>query len=574
VRSIPFVSINHKMSDGPITGVRTPEFGVCMDKGTLSSDRCVLSQASCDDSGMEIYTSPYETNLSCKAPEDVQVGRCKSSLDDERCGPSEASCGTKSPFYAINDPKCSLVTDKSVGDGTRTTFPTCSNSETSETQCVLDESYCLEGESFTYAKWAEEWGPNLCYCEHVPTGVCYQPKTTAGENNLTPKYSFCAVSQRDCPSDYLWMSARAFLKSDRVTYECRLCDDDDKIGNEGSYPVGGCLETGASSTSFDAASFVNCALESVGCPGTTEFVSFQKLSEQGLYCPMERTKNWGTCTSSGDPVECTNKEASCLYDFRFEADDSVCDVYGHPETGIPTYFSYCSPRTDNDDKDWKDIRCVWGEWECDPAKERWEEARLPNDAWFKGCTCEDVLTGVCKEPSTGEYHCAVSPQACTDPASYVSQRYLKEMEIDMTCQLCPSRPPSAPPIPSLTNSPVPLPTMVQQPVPAPTHSPIVVDRPTLPPIPWPTEPPKTTSTKSQFQNNNLPPGAIAGIAVGGLVVCGLIVLIISMAAGGGTTKSPPLESHPEGDEETDHPEVVIEEPDHNEDLVPSTATIT
>jgi hypothetical protein len=104
--------------------------------------------------------------------------------------------------------------------------------------------------------------------------------------------------------------------------------------------------------------------------------------------------------------------------------------------------------------------------------------------------------------------------------------------------------------------------MIPQPVSIPTHSPVVV------------EPPKTTSTMSQFQKNDPPPGAIAGIAVGGLVVCGLIVLIINRAAGGRTTKSPPLESHLEWGEETNHPEVVIEEPDHNQDLVPSTATIT
>ena len=562
------------MSNGPITSVRTPEFGACMDKGTSSSDRCVLSKTSCDASGTEIYRAPYETDLSCKVPEDVQVGRCKSSLDDERCGPTEGSCGTRSPFYAMNDPKCSLVADKSVDDGTRTTFPACSTVGTNEHQCVLDESYCLDGERFDYAKWAEEWGPNPCYCEDVPTGVCYQAKTTNGENNLTPKYSFCAVSQRDCPSDYLWMSARAFLKNDGATYECRLCDEN-KIGNEGSFPVGGCLEIGASSASFDAANVENCALESVACPGTTEFVSSQRLSELALYCPMERTKNWGTCNSSGDPVECTNKEASCRYDFKFVSDGSVCDVFGHPETGLPTYFSFCSPRTDNDDKDWREIRCVWGEYECDPAKERWEEARLPNNDWFNGCTCEDVFTGVCKEPSTGEYHCAVSPQACTDPASYVSERNLNELEIDMTCQLCVPRPPTAPPI-----TPVPSPTMIQQPVPVPTRSSVVADRPTLPPIPWPTrapwstEAPKSTITKIQIQNKNLPPGAIAGIAIGGLVVCGLIVLIINMIAGRGTTSSPTLVSDPQGDEETNDPEIFIEEPDHNQDLVASTATIT
>lgn len=560
------------MSNGPITTVRTPEFGACMDKVTLSSDRCVLEETACD-ALLEIYMAPYETNLSCKVPEDVQVGRCQSSLDDERCGPTEGSCGTKSPFYAINDPECSLVADTSFDDESRTTFPACSTVGTNEQQCVLDLSYCLDGERFIYAKWAEDWGPNPCYCEDVPTGVCYQAQSQFGVNNLTPKYSFCAVSQRDCPSDYLWMSARAFQENDLATYECRLCDEK-KIGNEGSFPVGGCLESGASSASFDAANVENCALESIACPGTTEFVSSQRLSEQALYCPMERTKNWGTCNSSGDPVECTNKEASCLYDFKFVSDGSVCDLYGHPETGLPTYFSYCSPRIDNDDKVYTEIRCVWGEYECDSAKERWEEARLPNDAWFNGCTCEDVLTGVCKEPSTGEYHCAVSPQACTDPASYVRQRNLKELEIDMTCQLCGPRPPTTPPITSPTNAPVPSPTMIQQPVPVPTRSPVVA------PIPWPTrsplytEAPKSTITRSRSKNNNLPPGAIAGIAIGGLVVCGLIVFIINMIAGRGTTSSPTLVRDPQGYDETNDPEIVIEEPDHNQDLVASTATLT
>jgi len=553
-----------------------PKFGVCHDHNTWTAGRCVLSQESCDDR-TETYKAPYETSLACSFPENVKVGRCTSSLDDKRCGPSEASCGTTSPYYDKIDPACSLVVDKTI-DGERTTFPACSDLNEDVWQCVLDENSCITGERLKYAKWATEWGPHPCHCEDVPTGICYETRTTKDDtknDNLTPDNSFCAVTARDCPSTYSWMSARAFLSSDRASYECRLCDD--QAEKSESYSAGACLDSGASSTSITPSSLASCAMESIDClSGSTEFVSSQRLLQQGMHCPIEQTKNWGYCTSAGDAVECTNKAGSCLYDFRFKVNDPDCDIHMNIKTGLPTYFSYCSPRTDNDDRDWKDIRCVWDEWECDPSKERWEEARLPNDAWFRGCTCEDVLTGVCQEPSTGDYYCAVSPNGCTNPDSYVPQRLLKDRGIDMSCRLCAPRPPSAAPtrFPSVP------------PVSPPTFLPVVVNRPTLPPIPWPTIPlltqnptwptisPKlpTKSGAIESKQGSLSPGATAGVAIAGVVVCGLLVLIYTMATGVGTMKSSPVESYPEGNNnETEDPEVVI---DHAQEMVPSASTIT
>lgn len=312
-------------------------------------------------------------------------------------------------------------------------------------------------------------------------------------------------------------------------------------------------------------------MEAVVCPTNSQFVSSEKLAQQGLHCTMEQTKNWGTCSSSSEAVECTNKADSCLYDFRFET-SAECDIHGNSQTGLPTYFPYCSPRTDNDEKDWRDIRCVWDELECDPDKERWEEARLPNNAWFNGCTCEDVYTGVCKEPSSGEYHCAVSPQACTDPASYVPQRNLKEQGIDMECQLCAPRPPppkTSPP----TKSPVALPSL--PPIPSPTN------RPNPPPIPRPTRSPTRptempeVSSQNFSEQSDLSQGAVAGIAIAGVVACGILALIITFATRkNGTRKAPQRDTYPDSSVNRDvaDPEVLAGIPDHNLEPVASTGT--
>ena len=573
------------MSTGPISKARTPEFGVCVDESTRTTNRCVLSRTSCDPES-ELYKSPYELLTPvCNGPGVVEIGRCLSDLDDKRCAATESSCGVKSPFYENIDPNCSLVADKMKPDVVRTTFPACKGDYGSDFfQCVLDAEDCLLSENVNYAKWADEWGPQKCHCEDVPTGVCYEPQTGI-TGKLTAENSFCAVTDLDCPTTHFWMSARDFLSSERATYECRLCDETETGAAPPSYPVGACLEGGASPTSFTPSSFTSCALEAPMCPpGSGGFVSAQRLQDAGLVCPIERTDNWGVCGSSGDPVECTNKDDSCMYDFRFERNNEECDIHGHSESALPTYFSHCAPRTDLEDRDFRDIRCVWDINECDMATERWEEARLPRD-WFPGCTCEDVYTGVCKEPTTGEYHCAVSPLGCTDPTSYVPQRMLEERGIDMECQLCapraskeavPVAPTAAPVAPTPTGS------MVGEAY-QPANPPVTIDRPTLPPIPlqtYPTQAPdwSSSSSSSQYQQqNSLSTGAIIGMAIGAVVVCALIVLIATTCMDGGKKKEPQGETNPQVsrmDNGNEDPDIVIEDLNHDEEPVPPKAIIT
>jgi len=566
------------MPTGPISNARTPQFGVCMDKGTRTTDRCVVSQASCD-SDTEYYKAPYETTAICNSPDIVEIGRCTSDLDDKRCAPSESACGTKSPFFESFDPTCSLV--KATSDGRRTTFPACSDEDNDVYQCVLDKNDCFLTEKLDYAKWASEWGPHECNCEDVPTGVCYEPQTGIS-GKLTAENSFCAVTARDCPDTHFWMSARDFLSSERASYECRLCDENKTGTSSPSYPAGACLDSGESATSFIPSSFLSCALEYHLCPpGSSGFVSAQRLQEAGLTCPIERTDNWGVCGSSGDPVECTNKSDSCRYDFRFERNSAECDIHGHSRTALPTYFSFCSPKIDNDDRDWKDVRCVWDISECDPTTERWEEARLPCGGWFEGCTCENVYTGVCKEPSTEEYHCAVSALGCTDPVSYVPQRMLKERGIDMECQLCVPRASTAvfPPTdaPVATVAPEPSISLVGV-VPQPTLPPVTAFRPTLPPWPLPTLAPaptnwptlNTVSLNSSNGQKSLSHGAVIGMAVGAAVFCAILVWIITMFTGGGTMKEPQVSRTKNA---IDDPEVDVGDLNHEEEPVPSTASI-
>jgi len=575
----------------PLSIVFTPEYGVCLDSVTLEANRCVISAASCE-SGKEVYRAPYEIDQSCNSPDDVVVGRCSSSLDDNRCGSSAVSCGTKSSFFEPFDPTCSLSVDSNTSNNNtkelRTTFPACRNPDTNSWLCSFDQQYCLSQERLTYAKWAAEWGSKPCHCEDVPTGICYQTKNTANNDNLTPANSFCAVSPGDCPSTHGFMSARAFLESERATFQCRFCEDP-KDDYSDSYPAGACQQKDGSLPS----SYVSCAMESDDCPSeTTQFISSQRLSQEGLRCPAELTRNWGECKSMLDLVECTNKGESCLYAFRFEVNDSDCSMYRNSKTSLPTYFSYCAPRTDNDNRDWRDIRCVWDKEECDPSRERWEESRLPNNAWFRGCLCEDVFTGVCQESSTGEYHCAVSAKACTDPSSYIPQRLLKERKIDMSCPLCSSRQSHTSPdatslptiAPSQPTSPEVLPAGTTRPAfvvsPMPTYS--TFSAPTRPPIP-PT-PISTSATANNFgldTRKNLASGLIAGITV--LVILALAIVSVTVYVekrqrarrrGHSPDDSIPAEEviHTANNNTTDTRTSI--EVDHNQDLVTPSVQIT
>ena len=653
--------------------IRVPsQFGVCLDAVTKKESRCVLSAESCEtdkNKGGEVYSPPYErqhtflssSSLSCMFPHDVSIGRCTSSLDDKRCSPSSDSCGTKSVFYNITDPSCSLLqdntdTNKSHGmknSGMSTTFPACYNYDTKIWQCVLDQNDCItinggSSEQFKYAKWTAEWADQPCHCEDIPTGVCYvdprspnNSNTNNNDNNttislamttttsslmlvLTPLNSFCAVTSRDCPkTTHQWMSARDFQEVSKIsaddrrssgsngnggvtaTFQCRLCNESSIKKEKQQQPYkppnsyvaapGACQDT-------KTLSFIGCAMESTDCeddvrvlPNTTNsttttttttntiFVSSQQLYQQGLVCPIEKTYNWGECTSTGDKIECTNQAESCYYDFRFEKSqppNNHCTMYHNTKTTMPTYFSYCSPRIDNDNRDWKEIRCVWDQSECDTSTERWEEAKIPNNAWFPGCLCEDVLTGVCKEEkkenkneqSTNTdnsyyYYCAVSAKGCTHPSSYIPQRLLASNNINSTsCPLCLSSlsrrsPPLPPPLLS-SSSPVieSLPPSSFSPSPPPISDSSITTTTISPLLPFP--PSNNDNMKEQMisneyynsdtfddeissgygygyssDNNNdivLSPGAITGIAIAVVVVLIIILAIIAIAKSSST----------------------------------------
>jgi len=595
--------------------IHSPRFGVCIDEDTQVVDGCVLSSASCTTNSFfginEVYQAPYEkTNDACTDAEKVGIGRCKSSLDGLHCGPTELSCGATSNFYDKSDPTCSLMVDKAAGTLVRTTFPACSNLDEDTWRCVLGlEDDCLDGERFTYSRWAEDWGPSPCHCEDVPTGICHY-KTTDNDqvesNILTINNSFCAVSPRDCPPDTLWMTARDFEEFQFRTYDCRLCGGSTthstatttvttSITAITTYVVeaGACLEPEASHTVFGVDEVDSCALEAVSCPANFQFVSSETLKAQGINCPLEETKNWGTCASDLNPTECTNKATSCLYNFQPQM-GVECDVHGNSETGLPTYFPNCYPIAQNEE-DKREARCVWGELECDTEIEWYSKVNISGS---RQCTCEDVLTGVCKEPSTGEYHCAVSPRACTDPASYILQKDLEAEGIAMRCQLCvpeiapsnssPIPPPVSPPIPPptlLPTSPVPPPISFPTTTAPPTHTPILIDRPTFPPIPRPTNkptsPPTTFEMDSQnIKKGNLSTGGLAGLAIAGALVCALIVLIVTMLCDNDErepAEDPDLyASSGELSSDPDMPgEIVVEElPDHDPEPVASSGTMT
>ena len=426
--------------------IRVPEYGSCFDTRTNTVSRCVLSSRACPEV-TEVYVPAYEANLPCHDPDDVVIGRCVSAKEDNRCAASPAACGGEFDSFKAVDTTCSVSGDigRSVdGYKPRTIYPACKHTDThshgidNEWQCALDHHYCLSDETMIDADFAAMGSSRPCHCGDVPTGVCYRMEKGPTETELlTPANAFCAISPRDCPPTHGWMSARLFMSLDRATFQCRLCDHYSKQAN--SYLAGACQEDGAPTASPP---IMACALEGGDCPTGTNFVSAYSLLERGLHCPAEATRNWGKCESSGkNLVECTNKAESCEYGFNFTPSIAECNIYGHTQTSFPTYFGYCLQRNDNEGRDRTGARCVWDEAECDPAWEWWQEARPPNPPLFQGCVCEDVLTGVCRDPS-GNYHCAVSAAGCADPSSYVPQRLLEERGIDIRCPLCPPRPPA------------------------------------------------------------------------------------------------------------------------------------
>ena len=368
-------------------------------------------------------------------------------------------------------------------------------------------------------------------------GVCRDDSLDDGEE-FTEENSHCSVSAADCGEGRSFVSAREVAESGRERRECRLCSPEDAPG--APYGAGACLRPGGEGS--EPGDYALCAFVGSECTDGSTFVPASDLRSRGLHCPVERTSNWGRCASTADRVECTNAEGSCLYAFRFErsagaAADGGCDVHGSRASGIPTYFPYCAPRTDNAAKDWRDVRCVWDEAECDPKTERWEEARPGNLSWFHGCTCEDVLTGACVDPDIdGGHHCAVSKDGCADPSTFVPQRLLAENGLDPeACRLCRSRPEGAPPKPVFEAKEATIRTKkpVASAESSPLSSPVSVpaypaeDVPTLPTLAY--APPAQTAVLATAPGaSGLSPGAVWGIAAGCLAAAALAALLVAL----------------------------------------------
>lgn len=538
----------------PLRTVRTPRFISCAAPG--GAPRCALLPSSCDAAGGEVYTPPDRDGgggpALCPSAASVGVGRCRSSLDDKRCGVTEDACGYRGRFYEPHDPECTLVADgsdgaeagwtvrdggPSAGTAVRTTFASCNGHSPGAEgvyECVLDSSACGDGEKFDYTKWTEEWGDHPCNCEDVRVGLC-RDGPLADDEEWTEENSHCAVSPADCGEGRTFVNAREAAGSGRNRRECRLC------GPGGSPPAppfeaGACLRPGSGGA--EPGDYARCALGRSECADDAgeAFVPAPGLRLRGLRCPVERTSNWGKCAGSGDRVECTNAADSCLYAFRFErsaesAGDGGCDVHGSRASGIPTYFPYCAPRTDNDERDWRDVRCVWDKAECDGETERWEEARPGNLSWFRGCTCEDVLTGACVGPGIdGGFHCAASRDGCADPSAYVPQRLLADSGVDPgACRLCRSRPGGAPPKPAFEAKGATVRTR-RPAAPGPAGAPARPAEGEVPALPTPTlayAPPSASPPGA----GGLPPGAVWGVAAGGLAGAALAALLVALVTG-------------------------------------------
>jgi len=400
--------------------IATPRFGGCLDSNTAQIDFCALSPKDCAANGNGIYVKPDEISQNrCSSASQVEVGRCDSSLDDNLCTYSKTSCQISSKH--ARDGTCNVIKDSSADSMTR--YPYCrvlpEFDPNEPFRCVLSADDCTEKEMAipitTFAK------KDPCYCHHVPTGICYL--STAAK--ITADSSFCAVEQYDCPEAYRFMSAHQLLNMETPPRYCRLCQQGmSKVQlHEQVVEAGGC---------FKNLNFMRCALQFTDCSLTNNeiFKSSPEMREMGFVpCPAWEMKG-GECTSSMEDIACTNTADSCLLPQKFVSDNS-CTMHSDVRTGLPAGFGHCQNSKSIKNSNWENYRCVWQESECDVLNELWYPASGQKD-WFRGCKCEDVVTGGCTY--NGEVHCAVSERACADPSTF---RNAKQLEDDgILCHLC------------------------------------------------------------------------------------------------------------------------------------------
>jgi len=176
--------------------------------------RCALEYTDCQLSNKESFKSAPQLRAMGIIPcpvDEMQVGRCTSSLDDGDCTNRADSCLIPIKF-AVED---SCTVHKDVITGMPTTFGHCQNSEDIRNEiwdnyrCVWQEAECdIPMELWYPASGIKNWFQG-CSCEEVVTGGCVYD----GEVH-------CAVSELGCADSSTYRNAKE-LEADGTV--CHLC---------------------------------------------------------------------------------------------------------------------------------------------------------------------------------------------------------------------------------------------------------------------------------------------------------------------------------------------------------------
>ncbi|KAL7565903.1 hypothetical protein ACA910_021489 [Epithemia clementina (nom. ined.)] len=395
------------------------------DASSSAGRRCVLWKSDCSETSSNWI--PIQTPKEEAAPSDVISSPTMSS---------SSSSYNMRPHFDGNDP-----------ESTTTPLPPGDNEDDEDGTATA------------------AWQDSSCHCHDVATGLC-QAKAEAG----TTADDFCAVSSADCPPEtHDFVTALALLEQQQQSsswLQCRLCPDT-------RYRVGACVN----SVTHE---FLQCAKEAWECQdlasleedSTSPFSS--QLDAAQFVSAVHQVSN-----SEGQPQACFTQDLRLGLYFQQEQQESVVQSGSTTTTTTRTTFTYfgqCQNVTggDNNNIETTTSRCVWDGMECDFASgEEWKIPPRPSSRSSSSateplplaCLCEDVYTGAC-EYAPGLYHCAVSPQACDDPTTYVrawdvsnnsNTSYRDAFGQVLDCRLCPLRPASMLVLPSLppTSSPLP-----------------------------------------------------------------------------------------------------------------------
>jgi len=410
----------------PGLSITTPRFGGC----DSPTDRlsCAIKPSNCPDGTQYIRSGDLEINK-CETPHRVEVGRCMSSTGNtNHCSAYSTSCENPSD-YTESDPTCSLVEDKSDSKDGLTQYPYCrktiegGNPLMVKHRCVLSGDECISGEE-ELLTFDQTTNFMRCFCHVVPIGMCF-----VKDELKTTDTTYCSVASYDCKDGYEFMPAFELDELLNPPRTCRLCDLKDLAFFELHQSVvesGRCVATDGD--------YGNCELESTACPTFYEFQSSMELRSNGVMGCSAEVFDGGDCKADqGEAIHCTNIAEACAPPAQYTK-RSTCTVHHDSLNDEPMYFGQCNSLT-GESSEGRDYRCVWQSSECDSTNEEYRPASKPMD-WYDGCTCENVVTGACQDPNSGEYYCAVSEFGCASNHKYITSLETQEVDIELDCRLC------------------------------------------------------------------------------------------------------------------------------------------